>query len=81
MESQTAKFLEFDVAEESSCSQTIEDNSTVDNMVSLSPPIQIIVGTPIHHIEPVETRDLLLRQLLMKFTKALRCRMWLLLLK
>ena len=26
-------------------------------MVSLSPPIQIIVGTPTHHIEPVETRD------------------------
>ena len=44
VESQTAKFLEFDVAEESSCSQTIEDNSTVGNMVSLSPPIQIIVG-------------------------------------
>ena len=57
MESQTAKFLEFDVAEESSCSQTIEDNSTVGNMVSLCPPIQIIVGTPTHHIEPVETRD------------------------
>ena len=57
VESQTAKFLEFDAAEESSCSQTIEDNSTVDNMVSLSPPIQIIVGTPIHHIEPVETQD------------------------
>ena len=29
MESQTAKFLEFDVAEESSCSQTIEDDSTM----------------------------------------------------
>ena len=57
MESQTAKFLEFDVAEESSCSQTIEDNSTVGNMVSLSPPIQIIVETPTHHIEPVEARD------------------------
>ena len=57
VESQTAKFLEFDVAEESSCSQTIEDNSTVGNMVSLSPPIQVIVGTPTHHIEPVETRD------------------------
>ena len=39
MESQKAKFLEFDVAEESSCSQTIEDNSMVGNMVSLSPPI------------------------------------------
>ena len=26
-------------------------------MVSLSPPIQIIVETPTHHIEPVETRD------------------------
>ena len=39
MESQTAKFLEFDVAEENSCSHTIEDNSTVGNMVSLSPPI------------------------------------------
>ena len=38
MESQTAKFLEFDVAEESSCSQTIEDDSTVGNVVSLSPP-------------------------------------------
>ena len=57
MESQTAKFLEYDVAEESSCSQTIEDNSAVDNMVSLSPPIQIIVETPTHHIEPVEARD------------------------
>ena len=57
MESQTAKFLEFDVAEESSCSQTIEDNSTMGNMVSLSPPIQIIVKTPTHHIEPVEARD------------------------
>ena len=31
MESQTTKFLEFDVAEESSCSQTIEDDSTVGN--------------------------------------------------
>ena len=58
MESQTAKFLDFDVAEESSCSQTIEDNSTVGNMVSLSSPIQIIVETPTHHIEPVEARDL-----------------------
>ena len=57
MESQTAKFLEFDVAEESSCSQTIEDDSTVGNEVSVSPPIQIIVETPTHHIEPVETRD------------------------
>ena len=57
MESQTVKFLEFDVAEESSCSQTIEDNSTVGNMVSLSPPIQIIVETPTHHIELVEARD------------------------
>ena len=57
VESQTAKLLEFDVAEECSCSQTIEDNSTVGNMVSLSPPIQIIVGTSTHHIEPVETRD------------------------
>ena len=26
-------------------------------MVSLSPPIQIIVETPTHHIEPVETQD------------------------
>ena len=57
MESQTAKFLEFDVAEESSCSQTIEDGSTVGNEVSVSPPIQIIVETPTHHIELVETRD------------------------
>ena len=57
VESQTAKFLEFDVAEESSCSQTIEDDSTVGNEVSVSPPIQIIVETPTHHIEPVETRD------------------------
>ena len=57
VESQTAKFLEFDVAEESSCSQTIEDDSTVGNVVSVSPPIQIIVETPTHHIEPVETRD------------------------
>ena len=57
MESQTAKFLEFDVAEESSCSQTIEDNSTVGDMASLSTPIQIIVETPIHHIELVEVRD------------------------
>ena len=57
VESQTAKFLEFDVAKESSCSQTIEDNSAVGNMVSLSPPIQIIVETPTHHIEPVEARD------------------------
>ena len=47
--SQTAKFLEFNVAEESSSSQTIEDNSTVGNMVSLSPPIQILVETPTHH--------------------------------
>ena len=39
MESQTAKFLEFDVAEKSSCSQTIEDDSTVSNVVSVSPPI------------------------------------------
>ena len=29
----------------------------VGNMVSLSPPIQIIVETPTHHIEPVEARD------------------------
>ena len=57
VESQTAKFLEFDVAEESSCSQTIEDDSTVGKVVSVSPPIQIIVETPTHHIEPVETRD------------------------
>ena len=57
VESQTAKFLEFDVAEESSCSQTIEDNSTVGDMASLSTPIQIIVETPTHHIEPVEVRD------------------------
>ena len=57
MESQTAKFLEFDVAEESNCSQTIENDSTVGNVVSVSPPIQIIVETPIQHIEPVETRD------------------------
>ena len=57
VESKTTKFLEFDVAEESSSSQTIEDNSTVGNMVSLSPPIQILVETPTHHIEPVETRD------------------------
>ena len=57
VESQTAKFLEFDVAEESNCSQTIEDDSTVGNVVSVSPPIQIIVETPTHHIEPVETRD------------------------
>ena len=26
-------------------------------MVSLSPPIQIIVENPTHHIEPVEARD------------------------
>ena len=26
-------------------------------MVSVSPPIQIIVETPTYHIEPVETRD------------------------
>ena len=45
------------MAEESSCSQTIEDDSTVGNEVSVSPPIQIIVETPTHHIEPVETRD------------------------
>ena len=57
VESHTAKFLEFDVAEESSCSQTIEDDSTMDKVVSVSPPIQIIVETPTHHIEPVETRD------------------------
>ena len=57
MESQTTKFLEFDVAEESSCSQTIKDNSTVGDMASLSTPIQIIVETPTHHIEPVEVRD------------------------
>ena len=57
MESQTAKFLEFDVAEESICSQTIEDNSTVGDMASLSTPIQIIVETPTHHIEPVEVRN------------------------
>ena len=45
------------MAEESSYSQTIEDNSTVGNMVSLSSPIQIIVETPTHHIEPVEAWD------------------------
>ena len=39
MESQTAKFLEFDVAEKISCSQTIEDNSMVGDMASLSTPI------------------------------------------
>ena len=39
VESQTAKFLEFYVAEESICSQTIEDNSTVGDMTSLSTPI------------------------------------------
>ena len=55
VESQTAKFLEFDVAEESSCSQTIEDNSTVGDIVSLSTPIQIIVETPIQIT--VEVRD------------------------
>ena len=27
------------------------------NMVSLSPPIQIIVKTPTYRIEPVEARD------------------------
>ena len=81
MESQTAKFLEFDVAEESSCSPTIEDNSTMGNMVSLSPPIQIIVETHTHHIKPVEARDPVVEHLLMKFIKALRCRMWLLLLQ
>ena len=26
-------------------------------MVSISPPIQIIVETSTHHVEPVETRD------------------------
>ena len=57
VEFQTANFLEFDMAEESSCSQTIEDNSTVGDMASLSTPIQIIVETPTHHIEPVEVRD------------------------
>ena len=57
MESQIAKFLEFDVAEESSCSQTIEDNSTMGDMASLSTPIQIIVEIPTHHIEPVEVWD------------------------
>ena len=45
------------MAEESNSSQTIEDDSTVGNVVSVSPPIQIIVETPSHHIEPVETRD------------------------
>ena len=30
---------------------------TVSNVVSVSPPIQIIVETPTHYIEPVETRD------------------------
>ena len=45
------------MAEESSCSQTIEDNSTVGDMASLSIPIQIIVETPTHHIEPVEVWD------------------------
>ena len=45
------------MAEESSCSQTIEDDSTVSNVVSVSPLIQIIVGTPTHHIEPIKTRD------------------------
>ena len=68
-----------DVAEESSCSQTIEDDSTVGNVVSVSPPIQIIVETPILNL--LRLGILLLRQLLMKFIKALRCRMWLLLLK
>ena len=29
----------------------------VGSTVSVSPPIQIIVETPTHHIEPVETRD------------------------
>ena len=57
VESQIANFLEYDVAEESSCSQTIEDNSTVGDMASLSTPIQIIMETPTHHIEPVEVRD------------------------
>ena len=46
VESQTVKFLEFDVAEESSYSQTIEDNSKVGNIISLSLPIQIIMETP-----------------------------------
>ena len=57
VESQTSKFLEFDVAEESSYSQTIEDNSNVGDMASLSTPIQIIVETATHHIEPVEVQD------------------------
>ena len=73
VESQTANFLEFDVAEESSCSQTIEDNSTVGNMVSLSSPIQIIVPHTILNL--LRLGILLSRQLLMKFIKALRCRM------
>ena len=63
------------MAEESSCSQTIEDNSTVGDMASLSTPIQIIVETPTHHIEPLRFGIMLSRQLLMKFIKALRCRM------
>ena len=46
MESQTAKFLKFDVTEESNCSQTIRDNSTMGNVVYLSPPIEIIMETP-----------------------------------
>ena len=58
MESQTVKFLEFDVAEESSYSQTIEDNSKVGNIISLSLPIQIIVKTPTPYTELVEAQDL-----------------------
>ena len=57
VESQIAKFLEFDVVEEISCSHTIEDNSTVGNVVSLSHPIQIIVETPTPQTEPVEAQD------------------------
>ena len=79
VESQTAKFLEFDVAEESSCSQTIEDDSTVGNEVSVSPPIQIIVETPTHHIEPVETRDPVIETAPNEVNQG-RCRMWPLLL-
>ena len=53
----------------------------VGNVVSLSPPIQIIVGTPTHHIEPVETRNPIVETTPNEFIKALRCRMWLLLLQ
>ena len=38
------------MAEESSCSHTA-------TWLSVIPPIQIIVETPTHHIEPVEFRD------------------------